>query len=125
MNSFEKEMRKFFATDKLIEDKVYFGATLTGRLNDTTNVKVYFDTQMVADKYCGFTVMIINKTSGVVDRVYIKFSDILGTITVGPNKMSIHLWKDREDVSWYCHTPTAKEIKDVMTVVSNYIKLYK
>jgi hypothetical protein len=61
MTFFEKVMRDFFAKDTLIGDKVFCGKMLTGRLNETTNVKIYFDTQAVADNYVGVQVKIINK----------------------------------------------------------------
>ena len=125
MTQFEKELRNFFAKDTLIEDKVYFDKTLTGRLNDTTNIKVCFETKGYADHYYGLTITVINKAHGTVDCVYIKFSDFWGKFKVGPNNTNYHIWDSHNEVSWYCNVPTKKQIEEYVKVVSDYIKLYK
>ena len=76
MTFFEQEMRKFFAKDTLIENKVYFDKTLTGRLNESTNIKIAFETRGYADHYFGLVITVINKAHGTVDEVYIKFNSI-------------------------------------------------
>ena len=125
MTVFEKEMRHFFEKDNLIENKVFVGKILTGKLNDTTNVKIYWDTLGVADNYVGFTIKIINKINGVVDSIFIKFSDILGFIEYGDRKIAHYLWDSRDNVDWYGPKPTAFQIQKVIDVISDYIKLYK
>lgn len=126
MNKFEKEMRSFFKKDTLIENKVYFGKVMLGKINNDTNVKIYFNSIGVADEYYGFSIEIINKVNGVVDSVYIKFGDILGIVDIGTCKIFHHITDDRYGkISWYSAVPTEKEIDKVMTVISNYISLYK
>ena len=125
MTVFEKEMRHFFKNDKLIENKVFIGKVLTAKLNETTNIKVFWDTQIVADNYLGFTIKIINKANGVIDTIYVKISDIIGLIDFGDRKIHHYIWENRGDVGWYGPEPTEQQIQKVMNVISDYIMLYK
>ena len=126
MTFFEQEMRKFFAKDTLVEDKVYFDKTLTGRLNENTNIKIAFETRGYADHYYGLVITVINKAHGTVDNVYIKFSDVWGTFKLDPNTYNYHIVSYRsDDTNWYCNKPTRKQIEEYVNIVSNYINLYK
>ena len=119
-------MRKFFVKDTLIEDKVYFDKTLTGRLNENTNIKIALETRGYADHYYGLVITVINKAHGTIDEVYIKFSDVWGTFNLSSTTYKYHV-RDfhSNDVDWYGSKPTTKQIGEYVNLVSNYIKLYK
>ena len=124
MKEFEKLMRDFFENENLIGDKVFFGKTLTGRLNGTTNVKISFETLMVADNYYGFQIKIINKVNGPVDTVFIEFGDVTGKIQTFDGEKSLYIWKNGNKVDWYCVRPTTSQIKEIVKRVDSYLKLY-
>lgn len=124
MKEFEKIMRDFFENENLIGDKVFFGKTLTGRLNETTNVKISFETLMVADNYYGFQIKIINKVNGPVDTVFIEFGDVTGKIQTLDGEKSLYIWKNGNKVDWYCVRPTTLQIKEIVKRVDDYLKLY-
>lgn len=125
MTFFEKELRRFFENNTLIEDKVFVGKVLTGKLNSTTNIKIYWDTLGVADTYPGFNVKIINKSNGVVDAIYVKFSDIIGRVNLGDRKQTYYVWISSGEAEWYSPSPKAAQVKKITDVISDYIKLYK
>lgn len=125
MKEFEIEMRKFFEENDLIQNKVFFGDTLVGKLNEKINVKITFATNRIAYQYTGFLIEIINKEKGEVDSVYIEFSDIIGKEPVLSEANVFYLWEYNNKLSWYGSAPTHIQIEMITETVNKYISLYK
>ena len=103
MTKFENEMRDFLSTDTLLQNKVFNDKTVVGELDNTTNVKLTFETTGVADNYYGVMVRIINKINGVIDTQFFKFNNIINKTEKEHN---FYIWDSRGSVDWYSDRPT-------------------
>ena len=122
MTKFESEMRDFLSTDTLLRNKVFNDKTVIGELDNTTNVKLTFETTGMADHYYGIMVRIINKINGAIDTQFFKFNNIINKTEKEHN---FYIWDSRGNVDWYSDRPTKAEKEKFMKLVYDYIKLYQ
>lgn len=96
--------------------------------------KVEFAFSFAIDKYDEIVVTAINPNSSEVDRLYIKFADVIGKIpTNNPNftdGLSLSTWKDRSNYGdcqgygWYVVRPTEEHYKLLAEKIGEYIMLF-
>lgn len=122
MTKFENEMRDFLSTDTLLQNKVFNDKTVVGELDNTTNVKLTFETTGVADNYYGIMVRIINKINGVIDTQFFKFNNVINKTEKEHN---FYIWDSRGGVDWYSDRPTKTQKEKFMKLIYDYIKLYQ
>ena len=111
----------------MLKEPKYNNRTLLARLDDDLRVKLYFDTRMHADHYCGIMAKVINRKEGVVDSQFFKFSDILGG---HPDKSTncfatdIHIYEGGKNPYWYGYTPTASQYEEIADKITDYVSMY-
>ena len=125
MKEYEIEMRKFFDENFLIQNKVYFGDVLIGKLNEKLNVKITYATNRIANQYTGFLIEVINKTKGEIDSVYIEFSDIIGKEPKLLEENIFYLWECDNKLEWYGSAPTSIQREMITETINKYLNLYK
>lgn len=118
MNFFEHELRKMFASSEVIDNPVFCGNCMIGRLDDDNRVKVRFTTQGVADKYPALSVKILNRKDGELDSQHFKFDDIL-------NEKGVHAWTYRGESEWYSYLPTSSDIDKIASAVESYAAMFQ
>lgn len=128
MNYFESELRKMFQNSAVIDQPVFCGNCMIGRLDDDLRIKIMFSTQGYADHYSALSVKIINRTEGEVDSQKFIFNDILGAnpINKGLNgKAQIYIWQDGGKAEWYGYHPSASQLSQIADVVESYASMYQ
>lgn len=127
MNFYESEMKKFFGNKEVLKDQKYTNRAMLARLDDDLRVKLYFDTRMQADNYCGIMAKVINRTEGVVDSQFFKFSDIIGG---HPDRNTncfannIHIYENYGKPYWYGYTPDISQYKEISDRITDYVSMY-
>ena len=122
MNKFESEMKLFFKNYDKLQDTLFYHNIMIGRLNNVLNVKVSFTNGIEADRYYGMLVEIINKETGIIDKQFFNFSNIIGKAPmVSGTSASFYLWNYRGDIDWYGSAPTAIQRKKFTEVVCGII----
>lgn len=124
-NIFESEFRSIFKNIGL-EDIYIYDKILVGKINNLLLAKITWDTRMVADRYCGLLVEIINKETGRIDSCFFNIGKIIGIKQVSSSdKLSPYIWESGYDACWYRYTPTTAERKKICTVIKEYIDMYR
>lgn len=122
----EKDMKVWLKNCDCIEDVLINGECAIGKLNSEVNVKISYYGGIEADRRYAFLVEIINKKTGIIDRMVFKFSDVIGkTKLPSGSEITYHIWKNRGDFEWYSQEPTSVQKKKIMERVYAYIALFK
>lgn len=126
MNKFENELKLLFGDYNDLRDKLFCDKMMIGVLNDAVNVKITFSTKIEAKRYYGMLVEIINKKTGLIDKHFFEFSNIIGkSKTVSGDVISFYLWDCDGRVDWYGPAPTPTQRKKIADTIIKYIELYK
>ena len=122
MTFYEQELRRIFGDSELLSaDTVSSGKTMISKIGEDLRVKIQFATSGYADHYSGLRVSILNRTEGVVDEQYFKFSDIIGI----HNEVAPHIWEyNASDIKWYRYQPTDQDYGKIQEEVEGYISMY-
>ena len=122
MTFYEQELRRIFGDSEMLSaDTVSSGKTMISKIGEELRVKIQFATSGYADHYSGLRVSIINRTEGVVDEQYFKFSDIIGI----HNEVAPHIWEySATDIKWYRYQPTALDYEKIKDSVEGYLSMF-
>jgi hypothetical protein len=130
MNFFEQELRKLFAGSETLIDPRFTGRVCLARLTDTTNVKLYFDTDGYHEKYEGISITILNRNEGKIDSAYFCFADILGKKYIHGNPnfrdgLYPHIWQYNGKYEWYAYQPTPGDIELLAGTLDSYLAMFQ
>ena len=124
MNYFEQELRKIVEHCEYIRNPKCVGRACVGRLDDDIVVKMEFESTMIRDKYNALRVTLMNRSEGKIDTQLIRFNELWGVKHIRGNDIEPHIWKYNDEVSWYCYTPTAAELKALSQLVDDYLECF-
>ncbi len=125
MNFFEQEMRQMFGDTDIIQDAIFVGKTMLGRLDDDLRVKLQFISTHTSGHYDTIQATIINRTEGVIDKQNFRFADIIGSFSrPGLSSIDPHMWEYNAKPEWY--TPvTLSQKAQIADTVLDYIAMYQ
>jgi hypothetical protein len=130
-NFFEKELRKLFEDNPVMDDIRFVGRACIGRLTDTTNVKLRFATMGTHEKYEAIEATVLNRLEGTIDSNTFRFKDILGAKPVNnpnfPNGIMPHIWNGarKGGYEWYGYKPTPADYEQIAEVVDEYMGIFQ
>jgi hypothetical protein len=130
-NFFEKELRKLFENNPIMDDIRFAGRACIGRLTDTTNVKLRFVTMGMHEKYEAIEATVLNRLEGTIDSNTFRFKDILGAKLVNnpnfPGGIMPHIWNSgfKSGYEWYGYKPTPADYEQISEAIDEYMGMFQ
>lgn len=129
-NFFEQELRKLFGDGQLIRSPKFVGRACLGDLDGDLRVRAEFVTMGYADHYEALRLTVLKRTEGEVDRLSLRFGDILGMKPVPgnpnfPKGVSPHVWSDRGTLEWYAFRPAAADYEALRRAAGDYLEVFR
>ena len=127
---FEQEMEKLFGDGTIIRTPQFSGRSCVGVIGKNLRVHVSFITLGIADHYEGLLLKIVHTKNGELDRLVIRFSDLLGRKRI-PNNPNFptgvvpHIWNDRGEYEWYAYRPTDSDYAAIRQEAEKFIGTYR
>ena len=126
MTFFEQELRKI--VEPAYPDATFVGRACYVRLSDVNRAKLEFVTCGTADRYEALQMTILNRGSGPVDTLQLRFFDIWGrgqarnclVEVIGP-----YIWNDHGEIEWYAYHPSRNEYEDLAGKVADYLEVFQ
>ena len=130
MNFFESELRKLFEDEGIFENPTFVGRSCFGDIGENLRCRIEFVTQSYAHTYSALRMSILNRQDGVVDRMDLNFSDILGIKSVPGNPnfrngVSPHIWLSDGKASWYAYKPTDADYSKIRKSTTEYLNVFR
>lgn len=127
MNFFEQELRKIISPK--YPDAIYVGRACFVPLSEGTRARVEFTELGHADHYPALKMTVLNPKEGAVDRLLLRFSDLLGKKQVSnpnfSNGVVPHIWVDGLKPEWYVYQPTAQDYAAMRGAVTDYLGVFQ
>lgn len=124
MTFFEKTLRQILQDI----DATYIGNVAYVK-NGNGNIKIYLYNTFSTDNYDAIVINVLDKDKGQVDRITLKFSDLLGKKKVNnhnfPTGIFPHIWKNGSEIDWYVYCPVDRDFNKIHEAVKAYIDLWK
>ena len=129
-NFFEQEMEKLFGDGTIIRSPQFTGRSCVGTIGENLRVHASFITIGIADHYEGLLLKIVHTENGELDRMGIRFSDVLGRKPVPGNPnfrngVVPHIWNDRGRYEWYAFRPTTSDYTAIKQEAEKFIGTYR
>ena len=124
MNFFEKELRNMFGHTDIIQNPVFAGRCLIGKLGDDIRVKLQFIDPYVRYEYTTIQADIINKSEGLVDRQSFRMLDIIGMRKRESWAHEPYIWENDGTTKWYGEVLPSEKAKIADTILS-YVEMYQ
>lgn len=130
MNFFEQELGKLFGEGSVIERPEFTGSCCIGSLGADLRIKAQFVTCGVADHYEALKLTVLNRTGGEVDRVLLRFKDILGVKEIPNNPyftngLTPYIWTYRGETEWYVYQPNAADYSAIREAAVKYLSAFR
>lgn len=130
MNFFEKELKKIFSDQSLLEEPSFVGRSCYGYLGKDLRVRAEFASPHIVDHYDALKISILNRTNGLVDTASLRLKDVLGTKPVPnnpnfPKGIDPHIWTYQEKAEWYAYHPTAEDYRTIRKAVGKYLDVFR
>ena len=125
MNFFEHNLKKC--------TEIYDNAKFVGRvayilLGENNRLKLQFVTLGYSDHYEGIRLTALDKNSGTIDSMTVRFKDVWGTKkTNNPNfKNGIvpYVWVCDGKAEWYAYQPTPRDFELLSEQIDSYAELF-
>jgi len=128
--TFEKELKKIFGDDLILNNTKYVGRNCYGELDENIRMKARFVTMGVSNHYDALRLELINRTEGEIDATVIRLNEIWGKKAVPGNPnfrdgVSPHLWLNDDKLGWYAYQPTTKDFDILRESVKEYASVFK
>lgn len=128
--TFEKELKKIFGDDLILNNTKYVGRNCYGELDENIRMKARFVTMGVSNHYDALRLELINRTEGEIDATVIRLNEIWGKKAVPGNPnfrdgVSPHLWLNGDKLGWYAYQPTTKDFDILRESVKEYASVFK
>lgn len=129
MNFFESELEKIMAGSAILKEQKYVGRICYGTISEDLRARIEFVTLGTCDHYAGLKTSIINRKEGVVDSMFLRFTDIWGKPKVSnPNfreGVNPHIWTDSGKSDWYVFHPAKADYQKLAAGVENYLSVFQ
>ncbi len=126
MTFFESELRKII--DLKIFDAKYIGRACYVQLSNSNRVKIEFVTCGHADRYEALQMSILNLRDGQIDKLLLRFADILGKGQVSNIYNQQHgpyVWICDGKPEWYAYKPSQADYRKIRENVSEYLSVFQ
>ena len=128
--TFEKELKKIFGDDLILNNTKYVGRNCYGELDENIRMKARFVSMGVSSHFDALRLELINRTEGEIDATVIRFNEIWGKKFVPGNTnsrdgVSPHLWISDEKLAWYLYQPTTNDFDILRESVKEYASVFK
>lgn len=127
MTFFEQELRKIVGNE--YPDATYVGRACYVRLSDMNRAKLQFTCASVSGNYDTLLMTILNRNEGVVDKLALRFGDLLGKKQVNNpnfrNGISPYIWDDYGKLEWYVYHPTDSDYQKFTDAVTDYLEVFQ
>lgn len=128
--TFEKELKKIFGNDLILNNTKYIGRNCYGELDENIRMKARFITMGISTHYEALRLELINRTEGEIDATVIRFNELWGKKAVPGNPnfrdgISPHLWLSDDKLAWYVYQPTTKDFDILRECVKEYASIFK
>ena len=128
--TFEKELKKIFGDDLILNNTKYVGRNCYGELDENIRMKARFVTMGVSNHFDALRLELINRTEGEIDATVIRLNEIWGKKSVPGNPnfrdgVSPHLWLNGDKLGWYAYQPTTKDFDILRESVKEYASIFK
>lgn len=128
--TFEKELKKIFGDDLILNNTKYVGRNCYGELDENIRMKARFITMGISNHYDALRLELINRTEGEIDATVIRLNEIWGKKAVPGNPnfrdgVSPHLWLNGDKLGWYAYQPTTKDFDILRESVREYASVFK
>lgn len=128
--TFEKELKKIFGDDLILNNTKYVGRNCYGELDENIRMKARFVSMGVSSHFDALRLELINRTEGEIDATVIRLNEIWGKKAVPGNPnfrdgVSPHLWLNGDKLGWYAYQPTTKDFDILRESVKEYASVFK
>ena len=128
--TFEKELKKIFGNDLILNNTKYVGRNCYGELDENIRMKARFVSMGVSSHFDALRLELINRTEGEIDATVIRLNEIWGKKAVPGNPnfrdgVSPHLWLNGDKLGWYAYQPTTKDFDILRESVKEYASVFK
>ncbi len=126
-NFLEQELRKLFGDGEIIQNPKFMGRVCMGTLDGGLRVRADFVTMGTADHYEGLQLTVLNRVDGPIDRIILRFRDVLGKKKV-PNSSYFrdgiypYIWGNGE---WYAYQPTTADYQTLRQAAGDYLDIFR
>ena len=127
---FDQELEKLFGDGKIIGAPEFTGRACVGAIGKNLRVHASFITMGIADHYEALLLKVVHTQNGELDRLGIRFQDVLGRKPVPGNPnfrngVVPHIWNDRGHYEWYaCHL-SADDYAAIRREAEKFIGTYR
>ena len=128
--TFEKELKKIFGNDLILNKTKYVGRNCYGELDGNIRMKARFITMGISNHFEALKLELINRTEGEIDATVIRLNEIWGKKFVPGNTnsrdgVSPYLWLNDDKLAWYLYQPTTKDFDILRESVKEYASVFK
>lgn len=127
MTFFEQELRKIVGEQ--YPDATFVGRACYVKLGEMNRAKILFSCSSVFGNYDTLLMSILNRNEGVVDKLTLRFGDLLGKKQVNnPNfreGIVPRIWEDGGKAEWYVYHPTGEDYRKLTGAVSDYLEVFQ
>lgn len=128
-NFFEQELAKLFGDGGIIGDPKFTGRACLGRLDKNLRTRAEFISLSVANQYDALRLTILNRTEGPVDKIVIRFADVLGVKTISGNAalkngLVPHIREFEGKASWYVYKPVPADYGALRDAAVKYLSAF-
>ena len=125
MNFFEHNLKKC--------TEIYDNAKFVGRvayilLGENNRLKLQFVTLGYSDHYEGIRLTALDKNSGTIDSMTIRFKDVWGTKKINnpnfKNGIVPYVWVCDGKAEWYAYQPTPRDFELLSEQIDSYAELF-
>ena len=125
-NFFSQELKRIVPSK--YPNVAYFPTACYVPLSGELRAKISFISSTIHNQYDTILLTILNRTQGEVDRLCLKFHDLLGTKMVSnpnfPYGVAPHIWVDQGNPKWYVYRPTSEDYHLLMNAVDQYLQQF-
>ena len=130
MNFFEQEMKKLFGDGTIIRSPQFSDRSCVGVIGENLRVHASFITRGIADQYESLLLKIIHTQQGEIDRLGIRFLDVLGKKPVPGNPnfrngVVPYIWNDCGRYEWYAFRPSESDYTAIRQKAEQFIDHYR
>lgn len=125
MNFFEHNLKKC--------TEIYDNAKFVGRvayilLGENNRLKLQFVTLGYSDHYEGIRLTALDKNSGTIDSMTVRFKDVWGTKKINnpnfKNGIVPYVWVCDGKAEWYAYQPTPRDFELLSEQIDSYAELF-
>ena len=125
MNFFEQNLKK---CTESYDNAKFVGRAVYIPLGENNRLKLQFVTLGYADHYEGIRLTALDKNSGTIDSMTIRFKDVWGTKKINnpnfKNGIVPYAWVCDGKAEWYAYQPTPRDFELLSEQIDSYAELF-